>query len=330
MQYLIVILDESAKSFCYYPNPKRKPGLMDLDLLKKIILFAQKEGLLINFLVGETQLPREYIETIDVINHILITPEKYPLTDIQDVLVLDYTDRKPIIELPENCHKNIILRIDRKNISSLSEIITSLKNKFLRINISVQSIDQFTDSDFELYKQELEKLSELFCSYDCGRIELNVLSDRLFLHKMNNCEAVVKHITVAPNGKFYICPAFYYEDDNDSIGDIGSGLEVKNPQLYKLAYAPICRNCDAYHCKRCIWLNRKTTLEVNTPSHEQCVVAHLERNESINLLSKIRENGEFLPETHIKELDYLDPFEVYEEIKRNKIFNFNPDEFNGL
>ena len=150
-----------------------------------------------------------------------------------------------------------------------------------------------------------------------------------FFFFFNNCEAGVKHVTVAPNGKFYICPAFYYEDETDSIGDIDSGLNVKNPQLYDLAHAPLCRNCDAYQCKRCVWLNRKTTLEVNTPSHEQCVVAHLERNASRNLLAKIRENGNFMPETQIKELDYLDPFEVYEEIKRDKINNYNPDALNG-
>jgi len=329
MQYLIVILDESANSFCYYPNPKRQPKLLDLELLKKTIFFAQKEGLLVNFLVGETPLPKEYIETMDVINHILIAPENYSNSEIQDVLVLDYTEGKPVIELFENSDKNIILRIDRKQIPLLSEIVTSLKNRFLRINITIQGIDQFTDSDFELYKQELEKLSNIYCSYDCGRIELNVLSDRLFLQKMNNCEAGVKHVTVAPNGRFYICPAFYYEDETDSIGDVESGLAIKNPQLYDLAHAPLCRNCDAYQCKRCVWLNRKTTLEVNTPSHEQCVVAHLERNASRNLLAKIREYGDFMRGTDIKELDYSDPFEVYEEIKRNIINNFNPDELNG-
>jgi len=50
-------------------------------------------------------------------------------------------------------------------------------------------------------------------------------------------------------------------------------------------------------------------LEVNTPSHEQCVVAHLERNASQNLLTSIRKHGVFLPEMQIKEIDYLDPFD---------------------
>ena len=130
---------------------------------------------------------------------------------------------------------------------------------------------------------------------------------------MNNCNAGWKSITLAPNGKFYVCPAFYINDEKDSIGDLKEGLNIKNPQLYKLDHAPICRNCDAYQCKRCIWLNRRMTLEVNTPSHEQCVVAHLERNASRLLLEKIRKSGDFLPNKEIKEIDYLDPFDKLNE-----------------
>lgn len=77
---------------------------------------------------------------------------------------------------------------------------------------------------------------------------------------------------------------------------------------------PLCRNCDACQCKRCVWLNRKTTYELNTPSHEQCVVAHLERNASRELLAAIRKHGAFLPQQEIKEIDYLDPFDKKDEL----------------
>ena len=127
---------------------------------------------------------------------------------------------------------------------------------------------------------------------------------------MNNCGAGDTTITLAPNWRFYVCPAFYYEDEEDCIGDLEHGLDIKNKQLYKLDYAPICRHCDAYQCKRCIWLNCKMTLEVNTPSREQCVLTHLERNASRELLLNIRKHGTFLPEQdEIKEIDYLDPFD---------------------
>lgn len=60
-------------------------------------------------------------------------------------------------------------------------------------------------------------------------------------------------------------------------------------------------------------MNRKTTLEVNTPSHEQCVVAHLERNASRSLLLGIRRYRTFLPGHEMKEITYLDPFDVRQE-----------------
>ena len=95
----------------------------------------------------------------------------------------------------------------------------------------------------------------------------------------------------------------------NSIGDLVNGLDIKNKQLHRLDHAPICKHCDAWQCKRCIWLNHKTTLEVNTPSHEQCVISHLERNASRELLRRIN-----LPNKEdIKEIDYLDPFDKRDE-----------------
>ena len=150
----------------------------------------------------------------------------------------------------------------------------------------------------------------------------------MMLERMNNCNAGWENITLAPDGRFYVCPAFYHALQADgteksqsevcvkgySIGSLTDGLDVKNAPLYQIDHAPLCRQCDAYHCRRCVWLNRKTTCEVNTPSHEQCVVAHLERNAARTLLANIRKHGTFLPHLpEIKEITYLDPFEVKEQ-----------------
>ena len=147
--------------------------------------------------------------------------------------------------------------------------------------------------------------------YGVGKApKINLLTDRMILEQMNNCGAGDTNITLAPNGKFYICPAFYYEDENDSVGDLEQGLNIKNKQLYKLEYSPICRHCDAYQCKRCIWINKKTTLEVNTPPHEQCVVAHMERNMSRELLLRSESFKVIGNLSEIKEINYYDPFEL--------------------
>ncbi|MDE6296932.1 MAG: CXXX repeat peptide maturase, partial [Muribaculaceae bacterium] len=133
--------------------------------------------------------------------------------------------------------------------------------------------------------------------------------DRMVLTEMNNCNAGWESLTLAPNGNLYICPAFYYAGEKP-VGTIGQELDIKNPQLFRLDHAPICRNCDAWHCRRCVWLNKRYTLEVNTPGHEQCVMIHLEReatrklSEKTGFLSK-----QLLPVEKIIELNYLDPLE---------------------
>lgn len=123
---------------------------------------------------------------------------------------------------------------------------------------------------------------------------------------MNNCGAGLDFVSIAPDGNFYLCPAFYY--DRDPVGSIDTGLDIKNPQLLRIEHAPICRTCDAYQCKRCLWLNKHMTLEINTPSHEQCVLSHIERNVSSYLSVKLHEAGFLDNEKIIEKEECLDPF----------------------
>ena len=89
-------------------------------------------------------------------------------------------------------------------------------------------------------------------------------------------------------------------------------IHIPNPQLLKLDHAPLCRICDAYQCKRCVWLNQKLTLDINTPSHQQCVLAHLERNASRELQQQLTVAG-FTTGEEVKEITYIDPFDVREQ-----------------
>ena len=181
---------------------------------------------------------------------------------------------------------------------------------FSALTIVFTDIHKWDEATLALYGKALEelsgKVSERISTGKPSRI--NIVTDRLQLNAMNNCGAGDEMITLAPDGKFYICPAFYL-NGNDSVGDIHNGLDIPNAQLYSLKYAPICRNCDAYNCKRCIWLNNEMTHEVNTPGKEQCVMTHLERNASRQLLERLRINGIVKSANPIPEIDYLDPFE---------------------
>lgn len=312
IQYIVILLDDTSTSFCHYTNEKADCRLIPLQTLKDGICYAMKENLNIQFVYPNYKLPKEYLAAIDSIDHTDIYPAE--MSDNADVVVFD-----SLIAAKDYVFKEevaYLIRTDKVSLFNEYKIIGEILDKVTRLNVVITDIETFTEDDFMAYKSLLSNLAERVEQiYVSGKSpQLNLLTDRIMLEKMNNCGAGDTSVTLAPDGKFYVCPAFYLSADGYAIGDMVNGLEIKNSQLYRLDHAPLCRRCDAWQCKRCIWMNRKTTLEVNTPSHEQCVVAHLERNASRKLLIDIRKHGKFMSSSEdIKEIDYLDPFDVKEE-----------------
>lgn len=305
LTYLIILLDDTSTSYCHYKVNRKERRLISIDDLKAGIMFAMKENLNVQFVYPDYELPTDYLETIDSIDHTDIKP--VAKSEVADVVVLSGWDD----DVPEGA--TCIIHSSFEELAEHIAIINDWLRRIARLNVVLTDIEQFKDSDIECYKKTLEALAddivELFRQ---GRsVQLNLLTDRLMLTKMNNCGAGDSNVTLAPNGKFYLCPAFYYEDEKQSVGDIKSGLDIKNSQLLLLDHAPICRHCDAFQCRRCIWMNQRLTMDVNTPSHQQCVVAHLERNASHYLQMKLDEAGIRLTDSqYIEEMTELDPFNI--------------------
>ncbi len=297
MQYLVTLLDDTSVSYCHADNPYKERRLISIDDLKSGILYAMKENLMLQFVYPDYELPQEYLDVIDTIDHHDIVP--YPRQD--DVIVGGVFEDAVCV-----------LRMRKQELFNSGETIANMLPKVKRLNVVITDIETFTDDDVKRYGKLLDQwVAVLKEEYLKGRTpQLNLLTDRMMLTRPSHCNAGVENITLAPNGKFYLCPAFYYTKptENSIVPQ-----DIPNQQLLRLDHAPLCRHCDAYHCRRCVWLNRKTTMEMNTPSHEQCIVAHTERNAARRLLASIREVGEFMPEVEINEINYLDPFEVRKE-----------------
>lgn len=308
LQYLNILLDDSAVSFCHYEAEKEQ-RFMSIDTLRAGIRFAMMENLMIQYVFPDNTLPKEYYSVIETIDHFNIKRDG----EDSDVCVVENWDFSKA-----NANVPIVVRTTKEDLFQKYQLLNGIITQAKRINIIIKKVDSFNNDDFEEYKGILNALGEQVerAYIDGLSPQLNILTDRMMLKEMNNCGAGETTITLAPNGKLYVCPGFYYDDEADCIGDLENGLDIKNKQLYRLDHAPICRHCDAYQCKRCIWLNRKTTLEVNTPSHEQCVLAHLERNASRELLQNIRKHGTSLSmQEDINEIDYLDPFDKRDDWK---------------
>lgn len=312
MEYLIILLDDNSASYCHYSHHKGDPNPIPINTLHNGIIYAMKENLMVQFIYPEYPISSNIQNEIETIDHIKMIPASNPESEKADVFLYDSIGE---FLCDDRCMNKIcVVRTTKCDLFTKSLALSQGMFKVKRLNIVISDIETFTKEDFTKYHQTLNDFVKQLSmnSLNDRQIQLNLLTDRLMLENMNNCNAGIKSITLAPNGKFYICPAFYYEDINNSVGSLENGLNIKNQQLYRIDHAPICCHCEAYQCKRCVWLNKKTTLEVNTPSHEQCVVSHLERNASRLLMANMRKKSTFFSKKEIKEIDYLDPFDLHE------------------
>jgi len=310
LQYLVILLDDTSVSYCHYDYPQTERKLISPDDLKAGIFFAMKQNLTIQFVYPDYELSEAYHALIESIDHHKVMLASYATVDAK-VLVFNLRDNIPETISDQTADTAYVVRTDKNGLFQGIEKLTTLLEKLNRINVALTDVDTFTEADFETYRQVLSRLADATTKqYAHGHFpQLNILTDRVMLNRMNNCNAGVENITLAPNGKFYICPAFYYENPLDTIGNPAEGIEIGNRQLYHIDYASLCRRCDAYQCRRCVWLNRKTTLEVNTPSREQCVTAHIERNAGREWLKEVADR---FPEKEIAEIHYVDPFDIIE------------------
>lgn len=317
LKYLIIQLDDSSASFCHYTNGRTMRNLIPLQILKDGIFWSMKENLTLQFLYPDYKIPADYKSEIAKTFHADIvssTCEDLAIRETADVVVFD--SFAGLNFFPFKRKQTYVFRSTINEFLDSYRLLYTILSKIDRLNVVFTDILSITEKDGLEYAKALDSLSyKISDEYKRGHgIQINLLTDRILLDGMNNCNAGEETIALCPDGKFYVCPAFYTDKDiSFSIGNCVDGLDIKNPQLYRISHAPICRICDAYQCRRCIWQNRKSTLEVNTPSKEQCVISHIERNASRKLLAMIREIGQFLPDKDIPEISYLDPFDKIQE-----------------
>lgn len=307
LQYLVILLDDTSIAYCHAENPLTDVNLISLDILHQAIIFGMRHNLMIQFVLPPYQMPEEYYTLMDSIDNIKIG---------RDVGVYNCIPESVTTETTVLC-----ISIDEfiENIYLVVNVLKQVK----RLCVNYTNINNFCDDKIPKYENSLQVIVGAIIDEICigKKHEINLVTDRLNLTKMSNCNAGVNNITIAPNGKFYLCPAFYYDEKKGidtgmnyqsphydrSIGNLETGLNIKNGQLLCIENSPLCNECDAYHCNRCIWLNQKMTCEINTPSHEQCVISHIERKAAKTLSDKMRDLG--LETQIINEISYLDPFE---------------------
>ena len=323
IQYLILLIDSDAPSFCYYDASPgfNAPKRIDIEILRHVIRIAHLYNLKLNVLTNGSPLPPEYCQLLDEVVHISLSKQLQTFGSRDDIWIID--DVVSCLrndKVSTNCRHIVSLRIKPQELEHLPEFISTYRHKTQRINIHLLDISRYSDAQLALYRDILLTISkqngDLFSETSA---QVNIITDPIDVCEMHNCNPGIEHLTVAPDGNYYICPGFYYDGEQPcgnvtKVSEFGlrieslSGIDIKNRQLLRLDHAPLCRRCNAYHCKRCIWLNKRSTREVNTPSRAQCIASHYEL-ESARHAAFEQMGIEFAPVTcfdPIEEIDKVD------------------------
>ncbi|WP_313346270.1 radical SAM peptide maturase, CXXX-repeat target family [Sedimentibacter sp.] len=290
-KFILIMTNDNVEPHCNYKNNKKTNRKMTDEVFDKVIKFCN-DNYFQPVLLGDR-----------------FNTEGYMQIGGNDKAYIAVHDNK----LNGNIAENNILLISKQNIDKLSDIINDMmiSKNLNRINIIISDLEYWIEDDINKYKKQLELISEeVYKILEKGnQIELNVLTDIFENEDIKGCGSGIDSFTVAPNGKIYICPAFYFNDEEEYIGDIDSGINIVRPDLLAIDSSYICSSCDSYQCRRCLFLNKKLTTEINTPSRMQCIVSHTERNVSRDLELKLIKADLLDPINFINKIDYMDPIE---------------------
>lgn len=308
-KHLYFIMSNDAVECCNYHANMRIEKYMDEETAKKgleiceknfykpVILNSRKEDNILN-LDNLSDISR-----IEICDSSINLPYKNFCKYV--IIEKDYIDEFEGNDI-------VLLYVEEDTISNLADRVKKVLKSCKRINVIFKF--DFTQKHSKLYQDQLELILEEIIGYLKNNEfrEVNVITDRLFLNEMNNCNCGMSNYALAPNGKIYVCPAFYFDNPDNYIGDIKSGImESDLFRAFSIKNAPICNECDAFQCNRCIFENKKKTREYNIPGSSQCIKSHIERNISMKLQKTLKaEKISYGMESEIRPISYNDPIEL--------------------
>ena len=150
MQYLVILLDDTSVAYCHCDNPHRERRLIGLDDLRTGILYAMKHNLMLQFVYPDYELPQEYLDAIDTIDHHDIVP--FPMQG--DVAVLN-----TVADAAEGAV--CVLRTSLKELFAAEAAVADALRRVQRLNVVITDLDTFTDDHLAAYASLLDRWAAL-------------------------------------------------------------------------------------------------------------------------------------------------------------------------
>ena len=303
LKYVYFITSDDAPVFCNYNKQYSGNDKMSEVLYKQGLDFCLENEVLPIFL-GNYSIdldPRKKIffeidncRTFSALSRSITVVDR-PSKDINTPVVNYLINRSSVHDL-------------LKNIQLFHDL--SVK----RLNLFISDMEKWDDETLKIYENMLTDIvTYLVNIYTLGDIsfQVNILTDRLLLQdgEVRDCAAGINSIALAPNGKFYICPGFYFTNPDWSIGSITTGLDEADKQRYFRNKSPMCHSCKATACQRCLLNSKITTDEINVPSSIQCRIGYIQANAQKRLSDKLIEEQQdkyIFTASQLPKLNYVD------------------------
>ncbi len=316
-QKLYLLLADDYVSYCMFDNRDQSRKTMTPEQIKKGLEYAAEHFMRPVFVHSRSNpdlsLNPEYVG-YDILH---IVPgeflDKAREAKLSDVLpVFNAQNINSVSGNISNC----ILNVHESELDSLAYLSIKLLDKANRVNVNILDLSRTFDE--KAYEGALidvrEYLTKLLNENGVFK-EYNLLTDICLLSKHANCQAGENSFTYGSDGKLHICPAFYSKHKDQALGTIEEGIVSKyDPRLYTIEKNTLCRECDAYHCRNCVYVNWTNTNEINVSPSFQCRKSFIERRVAQTILERLKMSpmtSSLVKTKTIAELPYLDPIKGF-------------------
>jgi CXXX repeat peptide maturase len=291
---LWVLLSQDSVQYC---NESSKPDstskdFMSQELFSKIVRLAEANSWSCTVLCNSYGFPKDYDALCSGINFEIVLPATYVGNARNEHTTVVFESSQTELFQKHKGVPKAILRLQRKHLPLLSEMVLALLNHFNDISIRHPELLSYDDEDMTTYTKQLFEIgrSLLDKKEQWSLYRVDCLTDRFHLDSVNTCGAGVTRLAVGPDGKLYICPAAarsgWY-----SCGHILENVEIPNRYLLTRKYSVTCGKCEALHCVWCVYMNKLGTLEFCVPPRNVCRLAHFEQEVQAWLAQELIEKG---------------------------------------
>lgn len=302
------LLSDDYITYCQYENTNASVNYMQGSTIRDGLIYARNNFFNPIFVHSKSEFSFKNVNDYNAFRIHHIVPAKFykEAANLKDyILVFEKDDLNLDVNELTECQLNV----NSHDIANLFIYTKELLKKAKRVNINIINLDRHFENEYHNQLTAIvNHLAELN-SLKNNHYEINLLDDLITevqkkYPEHKNCKAGDRSFGLAPDGKFYVCSAYYSTKPDQDIGNIQEGFtKFKGQHLYKSEYQPICKTCDVYSCLNCVYLNESETREVNISPSYQCRKGLIEKEAGGVYMKLMYGTSKILP------VEYHDPIE---------------------